>query len=93
MELTEQEIKWFASLERCLKRAPKSLKTKSRNKELCSFTIGDSDITVYDEVKLKQWQDDHPRKAARDDVGSRVEQPDCALYNFVFPFDIESTAG
>ena len=92
MKLTVAEKKWFERLQRTLDAAPKSLEKKGSNFQLSSFTIGDRDINVYDEEKLRDWQAANPRKADGD-VGPMVDEAGALLLDLVFPFCIESTAG
>lgn len=65
---------------------------EGRDFQICSYTIGDSDITVYDEQGLCQWKEDNPERAHKD-VGYMVSEADAELFNLYFPFDIESTEG
>ncbi|AUR84796.1 hypothetical protein NVP1063O_129 [Vibrio phage 1.063.O._10N.261.45.C7] len=93
MKLTEKEKKWFARLEKTLAAAPDSLKKKD-GKFLRSFTTGDNDITVYDASKYDTWVDSQNfRLGYEGDVGPQVEKSEAGLYNLVFPFCVESTAG
>lgn len=92
MKLTVAEKKWFERLQRTLDAAPKSLAKKGSNFQLSSFTIGDRDINVYDEEKLRAWQEANPLKA-EGDVGPMVDEAEALLLDLQFPFCIESTAG
>ncbi len=92
MKLTVAEKKWFERLQRTLDAAPKSLQKKGSNFQISSFTIGDRDINVYDEEKLRAWQEANPHKAERD-VGPMVDEAGALLLDLQFPFCIESTAG
>lgn len=92
MKLTVAEKKWFDRLQRTLDAAPKSLEKKGSNFQLSSFTIGDRSLDVYDEEKLRAWQEANPHKADGD-VGPMVNKAEALLFDLQFPFCIESTAG
>ena len=88
--LTKKEVEWLEGLQNYLNTAPESMRNKARSKKLSSFTIGDYDITVYDEGKCRTYEDDH-REAP--DKGVCVFNSGSELFNLKFPFQIESTAG
>jgi hypothetical protein len=94
MKLTVAEKKWFESLQRTLDAAPASLKKKGMAQQISAYTIGDNDINVYDEEKLNAWKENQNyRLGCEPDVCMMVNKADAQLFNFVFPFSVESTAG
>ena len=94
MKLTQAEKKWFERLQKTLDAAPESLKKKGKAQKISSYTIGDSDVTVFDEEKLNAWKNEQSfRLGYEADVGQMVGNADAELYNLVFPFSVESTAG
>jgi len=90
MKLTRKEVEWFEGLQSYLDTAPTSIRNKSRLKKLSSFTIGDDDVTVYDEEKCREYENIQ-REAP--DKGACVYYSESELFSLKFPFDIESTAG
>lgn len=90
MKLTKDELKWFEGLQDYLNKAPSSLKRKSKNKELSSFTVGDNAVTVYNELKCTEYEDSLYEPG---DKCVCVANSDSEILILKFPFNIESTAG
>lgn len=85
VKFTKKEQAWLERLEKTLAAAPKSL-----SKKVCSYTIGDNDITLYDSKKVDDYI---AEKGDQRDRCVDVDRADAEITRFVFPFTVESTAG
>ena len=89
MKLTKVEQKWIDRLTNVLLAAPKGIGDK-----ISSYTIGDSNITIYDEAKFnKYFESDAVTATDRRDHCMLVADANAELYSIWFPFSVESTSG
>ncbi len=82
--LTAAEKKWVAKLQAVLDECP--------SKRMKGFTIGDSDIRLYDASKDTQITVMHEAKPNHE-FGNIVEDAKAMLAVVQFPFDVHSVAG
>lgn len=85
--LSEDEKKWLRKLDLLLAKAPATLADK-----VSSYTMGDSDIILFDNQKVKKHLDNLGSEDVPD-VSQLVENAGSDTRVFKFPFMIESAAG
>ena len=85
--LSEDENKWLRKLDLLLAKAPKSLAEK-----VSTFTIGDSNIVMFDRKKVDEYTESLG-SADIPDMCALVKDAGIDTRTFNFPFAIESTAG
>lgn len=83
LPLTEAEIKWIKKLKKVLAECPSD--------RLCSYTIGDSNIYLYD--KSFDSEICNMQEGGLTDHCTAVERLGCDLGMINFPFPVLSTAG
>ncbi len=86
MELTKKEEAWLERFRKTMAAAPFSLFDK-----VSAYTIGDNDITLYDEKMLSDYIKANPEDER--DQGLLVESAGAELEVITFPFRVDSTAG
>ena len=77
--LNKKEQAWIDRVQKALNACPKSLKKRAE-----SYTIGDMDVTIFDNDKYED---------TGKDVGIDVESSNAKLGELIFPFGVASTAG
>lgn len=93
MKLTKKEEAWFTRLQKCLDAAPESLKKKD-GEQLRAYTIGDNEVFVYNAEKYDSYVKEKDYESWNlPDVCSTVDRSAAGMYELVFPFCVESTAG
>lgn len=89
MKLTAKEQAWLIRFEKTMAAAPKSL-----DKKISSYTIGDSNITLYDKVKFETYIDNNPLgHTDTTDHCNLVRYSESEISDMAFPFTVESTSG
>lgn len=83
-KLTKEEIKWVEKVQKILNECP--------SKRIGFFTIGDSDLTLYDNTKMDEIMSYFD--AGKSEYGGAVEKAG-ALFDrsLVFPNCVDSTSG
>ncbi|MGJ7086447.1 hypothetical protein [Morganella morganii] len=83
-KLTKEEIKWVEKVQKILNECP--------SKRIGFFTIGDSDVTLYDTAKMDEIMSYFD--AGKSEYGGAVEKAG-ALFgrSLVFPNCVDSTSG
>ncbi|WP_435331596.1 hypothetical protein [Morganella morganii] len=83
-KLTKEEIKWVEKVQKALNECP--------SKRIGFFTIGDSDVTLYDTEKMDEIMSYFD--AGKSEYGGAVEKVG-ALFgrSLVFPSCVDSTSG
>jgi hypothetical protein len=81
VRLSEEEAKWVKKLQRVLNQCPQSLSRRCQ-----SYTIGDSNITLFDEGVYET-------SPMERDVCMDVSDIGAEICTFDFPFQVWSTAG
>jgi ribose 5-phosphate isomerase len=82
--LTSDEQKWIRKLQRVLNECPSN--------RMSSFTIGDSNITIYD-ISADKSESAHNIARNCNDWCNVVEDTGTKLAVIKFPFSVQSTAG
>ena len=83
-ELTKEELKWLKKVQKVINECP--------SKRLGAYTIGDTDITIYDST----LEDDICARLDSGesmDFGPAVHELNAYLGSIDFPFNVHSTAG
>ncbi len=81
--LTKQERAWFNRLQKVLNECPFDAT------DFDSYTIGDSDVTVFKRCKeVADYQGEHEK-----DLPACVEALDAEVFRLQFPFGVASAAG
>jgi hypothetical protein len=90
MKLTKKEEAWLLRFEKTMAAAPPSLGNK-----VWAYTIGDSDITLYNKAKFDKHFEENPINESFDtrDHCTLVADSDSELMSIGFPPPVESTAG
>ncbi len=83
LPLTDAESSWIKKLKRVLAECPSD--------RIASYTIGDSDITLYD--NSFQSEINALLDSGRTDHSAAVDALDCELAHIPFPFPVHSVAG
>lgn len=86
MELTKKEEAWLARFRKTMEAAPTSL-----SKKVSSYTIGDSDIHLYDLDKFTSYFETNAE--GEDYHCTLVERSGSSIESVNFPFSVEATAG
>ncbi|KNZ82452.1 hypothetical protein [Morganella morganii] len=83
-KLTKEEIKWVEKVQKALNECP--------SKRIGFFTIGDSDLTLYDNTKMDEIMSYFD--ACKLEYGGAIEKAG-ALFDrhLVFPNCVDSTSG
>lgn len=80
--LTKDEKKWLADLQEVLDRCP--------SKRLGFYTIGDSDVTIFDKDLTDKYEHEHGDGR---DFCQTVDRAGARLGEIIFPSGVASTAG
>jgi hypothetical protein len=84
--LTPAEKKWLKKLQTVLNECP--------SERFGAYTVGDADITVFDQVKLDKWLETNPAlHAVSGEFCDQVEKAGAFIQRVEFPFSVESTSG
>lgn len=81
--LTKKEQKWLDKLEKVMCECP--------SKRMACYTIGDNNLTFYDENVSNQWELDNPREEP--DAGELHIKAGSYLGEAIGTFAIDSCAG
>ena len=93
IKLTNDEVKWFKGLQKYANSAPASLKSKFENRQVSSYTIGDSDITFYDVGLTSKYAEENTTCNNEPDLIVSVQETDAELFIVAFPFYVDGVLG
>ena len=84
-QLTKKEQAWLDRFKKTMAAAPESLREK-----ISSYTIGDSEIILYDKVKFNDFFSGSHQDKYHCEL---VEDSESEICSVQFPFDVEATSG